>query len=176
MLFPVILLSLFLADVRNCGCDPAKPETMEAKECSLCKEAEKQPADVVIFFVKDANPTKPNRLLALPRKHYPGPHSLEDIPAAERTALWTAAIEKAKSLWGDAWGVAYNGAERRTQCHTHVHIGKLVPDAENDQFIVVNGASDIPAPDAGTGMWVHAVAGKLHVHGGEQVNEFVLVR
>ena len=176
MFIPALLLTLFLADVRNCACDAAKPETLDARECSLCKEAEKQPSGTAVFFLKDVNPTKPNRTLALPRKHYEGVHALEEIPQSDRTALWTAAIEKAKSLWGDSWGLAYNGSERRTQCHTHIHIGKLVEGAENDQFILVDGPAQIPAPAPGTGMWVHPVNGKLHVHAGEQVNETVLVR
>ena len=29
----------------ECACDPQKPETMAARQCSLCREAEKQPAD-----------------------------------------------------------------------------------------------------------------------------------
>jgi hypothetical protein len=174
--FPAFLLTLVLADVRACACDPAIPTTLEVRECSLCKEAEKQSAESPVFFVKDVNPTKPNRVLALPRKHYPGSGSLEDMPSADRTALWIAAIAKAKSTWGESWGVAYNGAERRTQCHTHIHIGKLLADAENNEFTVVDGPAEIPAPVAGTGMWIHPVNGKLHVHAGEQLNETVLVR
>ena len=65
-------------------------------------------------------------MLILPRRHAEGSHSLEGLTAGERTALWTAAINKGRELWGDNWGVAYNGEERRTQCHTHLHIGKLL--------------------------------------------------
>jgi len=167
---------LWLADVRNCACDVAKPDTLEARECSLCKAAEQQPAGTAVFFLKDANPTKPNRLLALPRKHYPGPHSLRDMSPAERTELWTAAIEKAKSVWGEDWGIAYNGEERRTQCHGHLHIGKLNADAETANFTIAASPAEIPLPENGAGLWIHQVAGKLHVHSGEQVNEFVLMR
>jgi diadenosine tetraphosphate (Ap4A) HIT family hydrolase len=174
MVLSVVLLML-LADVRECACDPQKPETLEARACSLCQEAEKQPADLAVFFLKDVNPTKANRTLALPRKHYPGQHSLEAMPAAERTALWTGAIAKAKELWGDQWGIAMNGEERRTQCHMHLHIGKLTADAENERFVVVNGPAGIPLT-GGVGLWVHPVEGKLHVHSGEQVTEFVLMR
>jgi diadenosine tetraphosphate (Ap4A) HIT family hydrolase len=173
---PAFLLALLLADVRTCACDPAKPATLDVRECSLCKAAEQQPLTPAVFFLKDANPTKPNRTLALPRKHYPAAGALEDLPPADRDALWTAALAQAKSTWGDAWALAYNGSERRTQCHTHIHIGKLSEDAENDAFTVVEGPSAIPAPAPGTGMWVHPVAGKLHVHAGEQLNETVLVR
>lgn len=171
MVLPVALLTVFLADVRACVCDHARPETLQTRDCSLCLEADKQTA--AVFFVKDANPSKANRTLALPRKHA---RSLADMTSEERTALWTASIEKAKALWGDAWGLAVNGDERRTQCHMHVHIGKLNEDAENETFIVVDGPADIPVPSDGAGLWVHPVNGKLHVHMGEQVTEFVLKR
>lgn len=175
--FPLAFLLSFLpADARTCACDPAKLETLEVRECSLCKATEQQPLDPPVFFLKDVNPTKPNRTLALPRKHYPGTGSLEDMPPAARTALWTAAIGQAQTLWGDRWALAYNGPERRTQCHTHLHIGKLLPDVENDDFTVVPTAAEIPAPAPGTGMWIHPVNGKLHVHAGEQLNETVLER
>ena len=59
----LLLLPLGRADVRGCGCDAAKPETMAATECQLCRVAEAQPAEPRFFFVKDANPTKPNRWL-----------------------------------------------------------------------------------------------------------------
>ncbi len=75
------------ADVRNCACDPAKPESMAARECGLCREAESQPADVAVFFLKDINPRKPNRWLALPRAHA---HAFDDMTAEARTALWNA--------------------------------------------------------------------------------------
>lgn len=163
------------ADVRNCACDVTKPETLTSRECSLCEEAEKQPADVSFFFLKDKNPTKPNRLLILPRRHAEGSHALEALTADQRTALWTAAIDKGRELWGNNWGVAYNGEERRTQCHTHLHIGKLLDGQENDRFIVVDGPAQIPLP-GDAGMWVHPVNGKLHVHAGDQVTEFVLMR
>ena len=39
------------ADVSACDCDPAKPETLQARDCSLCKEAEKQPAGTTVFFL-----------------------------------------------------------------------------------------------------------------------------
>ena len=161
------------ADVRNCACDLAKPETMAARECGLCREAEEQPADVAVFFLKDNNPRKPNRWLALPRPHI---HALADFTPEARLALWNAAIEKAKSLWGDQWGLAVNGDERRTQCHAHIHIGKLLDGVENENFTAVDGPAGIPVPKDGTGFWIHPVGNQLHVHSGEQVTEFVLMR
>lgn len=159
----------------ECACDPSKPETMAARQCSLCNEAEKQPPEAV-FFLKDINPRKPNRWLALPRNHHGGLHHLHDLPTAERTALWTAAIERSRSLWGEDWGVAYNGENVRTQCHTHVHIGKMMKHVENERFIVISKPSQIPAP-AGEGIWIHGIGGnKMHVHLGEQTTETVLMR
>ena len=137
---------------------------MQARQCGLCRLAEEQTSDAPFFFTKDINPTKPNRLLILPRKHYPGPHSLSEMPAEERTAFWTAAIVKGKELWGGDWGIAMNADSSRTQCHTHLHIGKLLPDVENDAFTVVDGPAAIPVPPDGGGLWVHPVNGKLHVH------------
>jgi len=162
-----------VADVRNCACDLAKPDTMAARECGLCREAENQPAEPAVFFLKDNNPRKPNRWLALPRAHA---HALADMTPQARLELWTAAIEKASSLWGDQWGLAMNGDERRTQCHAHIHVGKLLDGAENENFIEVDGPAGIPVPKDGAGFWIHAVGNKLHVHGGEQVTEFVLMR
>ena len=161
----------------GCACDPARPETMEARQCALCLEAEKQPPDVKIFFLRDTNPRKPNRWLALPRAHYDGPDALRRMRPAERAALWKAAIEKARSLWDDEWGLAYNGDKARTQCHPHVHIGKLLKGIETDRAVmIVNGPERIPAPQDGTGLWIHPQGRKLHVHLGEQICETVLLR
>jgi len=173
---PPLLLSAFLglftalglADVRGCVCDLANTESMAARQCGLCKLAEQQSGDAPFFFVKDANPTKPNRLLILPRKHYPGPHTLSEMPVEDRVAYFTAAIAKAHELWGDDWGIALNADASRTQCHTHMHIGKLLPDvepaADTAAMVVVDGPAAIPVPPDGGGMWIHPVNGKLHVH------------
>lgn len=164
-----------LAAETPCRCDPAQPETMKARECSLCAEAEKQPPDVHVFFLKDINPRKPNRLLILPRRHTPELHPIAELPVEERTRFWTAAIEKAKSLWGPDWAVAYNGDRVRTQCHAHAHIGKLLPGVEAGDFVVVNSPAEIPVPKT-EAIWIHPVEGKLHVHTGEQIAETVLLR
>jgi hypothetical protein len=177
-----LVLALFLCAAisfaaTECACDPAQPDTMRPRQCSLCNEAEKQPQDTQIFFLKDINPRKPNRWLALPREHGTGLHHLHDLSPKVRNVLWTAAIDKAKELWGpDDWGVAYNGEKVRTQCHTHLHIGKLLKGIETERFIIVSNPSEIPAPD-GEGVWVHpAGEGKLHVHLGEQTTETTLLR
>ncbi len=179
----MVLLALGLASqgalwaATECACDPAQPETMKVRQCSLCNEAEKQSADQPVFFLKDINPRKPNRWLALPRHHGSGLHHLHDLSQADRNALWKAAIGRAKEVWGeDDWGVAYNGEKVRTQCHTHVHIGKLMKGIETNHFIVIRRVEEIPAPP-GEGLWIHpAGKGRMHVHLGEQTTETALMR
>src|SRR5579862_5929549 len=122
--------SLTAADL-HCACDPSKPESMLARQCSLGVLASKEPANEVVFFVHDNSPLKPNRWLALPRQQVIGEELLGDLPTEVRTALWTQAIAKAKSLWGDQWGIAYNGDHARSQCQAHLHIGKLIEGVES---------------------------------------------
>ena len=174
-MLPALLLLSFIAlgDVRNCACDPASAESMAQRACSLCREAEKQPPDTQVFFLKDINPNKPNRWLALPRVHT---HELADLTPAQRAALWSGAIAKARELWGDAWGLAFNADSRRSQCHLHIHIGKLLEDVEDDHFVLVSDPADIPVPRDGGGMWIHPVGAKLHVHLGEDAPETLLMR
>ena len=164
------------ADVRGCHCDIGNAAQMAQKVCGLCAIAEQQPAYTAVFFIKDANPTKPDRLLALPRVHGAEAHLLSSLSADTRLELWSAAIARAHELWGDEWGIAGNGVERRTQCHTHLHIGKLLPDREDDDFAVVAGPADIPVPANGGGILVHPVGGKLHVHLGDDAPELRLMR
>ncbi len=165
------------AQVTRCACDPSRPETMQARHCSLCGEAEKHPAGTPFFFLRDNNPHKPNRWLILPRDHkYDGALPLAKMSKAERLALWRAAIGKASSLWGGEWGLAINGDEVRTQCHAHLHIGRILKGVEYGRPLVVRGPADIPAPRDGTGMWIHPAGKKLHVHLGEQRAETVLFR
>ncbi|MEJ7606845.1 MAG: hypothetical protein WKF37_11390 [Bryobacteraceae bacterium] len=159
----------------DCPCDVALVETMKLRQCSLCKEAEKHGDESEIFFLKDINPRKPNRWLALPRRHSSAMHELAESDPKLRLRLWTAAIEKAKSLWGDEWGIAYNGSQVRTQCHAHVHIGKLLKGIETDRFVVIQKPSQIPLA-VGEGIWLHPAGRKYHVHLGEQTTETVLLR
>ena len=169
----LLLTALALGDVRNCACDIASAESMAQRECGLCREAEKQPPDAPVFFVKDINPNKPHRWLALPRVHI---HELADLTPAQRLALWTGAIAKAKETWGDQWGLAANADIRRSQCHVHVHIGKLLDDAETPDFVLVDGPADLPVPPEGGGILIHPVGGKLHVHLGDDAPETLLMR
>lgn len=161
------------AEIHNCACEAAKPETLELRECSLDRAVRDDAAAAPYLFLKDVNPTKPNRVVALPRSNVV---RLGDLSPEQRAAFWRACIAKAAALWGDDWGVAMNGEKARTQCHLHVHIGKLKPEAEQEGAVVVDGPADIPLPEADTGLWVHAVGAKLHVHAGQQINETVLIR
>src|SRR5690348_5593216 len=90
-----VFLTALPADVRNCLCDLSRPDAQSARECSLCRVADAQPAEPAFFFVKDVNPNKPNRLLALPRSHGRNPQDLSGMTPGQRTAYWNAAIAKA---------------------------------------------------------------------------------
>jgi len=170
---PALLLFSFVAlgDVRDCACDPASATGLAGRECSLCREAEKQPPGPQVFFLKDISPYKPHRWLALPRPHI---HALPELSRAQRLAFWTGAIQKAHELWGDDWGIAVNSDARRSQCHLHAHIGKLSADAETPDFLLVDGPAAIPVPYDGSGLLIHPVQGKLHVHTGEDAPETLL--
>ena len=170
----LLLLAPARADVRNCVCDFARPETMEARECSLCKAVEAQPPTPEFLAIRDTNPNKPHRWLAVPRFHGHNPQELAGMTPEQRTAYWTFAIAKARELWGDAWGLAINSLERRTQCHMHIHIGKLREGVEDDRFVTAAGPQDIPIPKENDGLWVHPAGGKLHVHSGDDSPELLL--
>ena len=170
----VLLLPRGWADVRGCVCDLAQPDTMTARECSLCREVEKHPAEPRFFAIKDASPNKPNRWLVLPRFHGTNPQDMDQMSPEDRTAYWATAIAKGKELWGDRWGLAVNSMELRTQCHAHIHVGKLREGVEDHQFVTVDGPADIPARRPGDGLWVHPAGSKLHVHSGDPAPELLL--
>lgn len=172
ILFCLITLAV-RAGMVTCTCDVTRPETLVARQCSLCREAEKHPVDDKVFFLKDANPSKPNRWLALPRSHE---RSIELLANDQRAELLAAAINKAKQLFGDEWAIAYNAPSVQTQCHIHLHIGKLIPGVETGQFITATKVEDIPAPANGEGFWIHPQGNLFHVHTGERITETVLER
>jgi diadenosine tetraphosphate (Ap4A) HIT family hydrolase len=159
----------------RCACDASISETLNARQCSLTKATAEQPATPDVYFLPDANPKKPNRLLALPREQAVGMQRFANLSPQSQLDLWTKAIDKAKEKWGDRWGIAYNGDNVRTQCHVHVHIGRLIEGVEAGEFLVVDGPAQIPVPGK-DGYWIHPVNGKLHVHTGEQICETVLLR
>lgn len=165
------------AAIDACGCNPSDPESLKVRVCSLTQEATRQPEAIEVFFLKDINPRKANRTLALPRRIVSGElHELSHLTPTERAAYWKAAIAKAKELWGEDWGLAYNGVKVRTQCHLHIHIGKLLKGVDSGKAILVNRPEEIPVPKDGTGLWVHPVGNRLKVHVGEQICETVLLR
>ena len=147
---------------------------MDARECSLCRAADAHPTEPAFFVIHDASPNKPNRWLAIPRFHGRNPQDMAGMTARQRIAYWTVAIGKARELWGDQWGLAINSIERRTQCHMHIHIGKLVDGAEDGRFVLADGPAQIPLPRESDGLWVHPAEGKLHVHYGNDAPELLL--
>jgi hypothetical protein len=177
----------------QCPCDHSVAETLLAyPQCSLCLESEFHNPAEPLFFVQDIDPDKPNRWLALPKAHATGLQSIAELsPDASRT-FWTAAIRKAEELWGPAWGLAVNGELARSQCHAHVHIGKLLDGVETPDFLfrarrsrapgnpplTVAGPAAIRPSDKSAAYWIHPVGKALHVHVEDKtaVAEFVLMR
>jgi hypothetical protein len=174
-LLGAFLLAIGLRGQTVCNCNPGNAELMKQRQCSLCAEVEKEPPGSGVVFRKDINPHKPNRIIVMPREHVDGNHGLADYTPEQRTQLWTAAINKGKEIWGDKWGVAYNGDGVRTQCHAHLHVSRLLDGVEWGDPMVVDSPAQIPLPE-GHAMWVHPVNGKLHVHRGDQIAETVLLR
>ncbi len=175
LLFLAVLIAAgsLQADIVTCACDPGVPATLEARQCSLCREAEKQPPETKVFILKDVNPTKPGRWLVLPRMH---DRTFGQLPTDLRVELLAVAIKQAKSLFGDDWAIAYNAPSVQTQCHVHLHVGKLIQGVETDQFITATKIEDIPVPPQGEGFWIHPQGNLFHVHTGEQITETVLLR
>ncbi len=166
----------------KCACDHAVPETLVEQDCGLCREAEKvapaHGATFPIFFLKDASPRKPNRTLALPSFHTKGQQDLRELTSGQRRVFWNAAIVKAQELWPGSWGLAINSDTVRTQCHLHIHIGKLSDGADeaNPGGQIVAAPEQFPVPESGRGIWLHPVAGGFHVHTDREIAEPVLSR
>jgi diadenosine tetraphosphate (Ap4A) HIT family hydrolase len=148
---------------------------MKARACSLCVEADKRSAGEEFFVLKDINPRKPARWLILPKGHGQEDHPMHHLTRAERVRLWKFAVDAAREKFGQDWGLAYNGAKVRTQCHLHIHLGRFIRAAENSKFKLVRRMEDFPAPEEG-GVFIHPVPGGFHVHTGENITETALVR
>jgi hypothetical protein len=172
----LLLLQSGHADIRSCACDHGTPESLASRECSLCKATDGQPGDAPFFVIRDANPNKPHRWLALPRAHGKNMQDLASMTPEQRTAYWNFAIAKGREDWGDGWGLAINSNERRTQCHVHIHIGKLKDGIETLPFTVVDSAAAIQIPPDTDGLLVHPAGNKLHVHHGDPAPELLLER
>lgn len=168
------LVPLVPMPVVTCPCDHAKPESMEHRVCSLCGTAEEQTADV--YFLKDINPRKPNRYLALPRAHGTGLQATAELTAELRARLWRSAAERAEQLYPGRWGLAQNSHYFRTQCHAHIHIGPLSPEVEDTGGRLYESFEDFPNVGAEQGLWLHPKAGKYCVHLDRDLAEIVLVR
>jgi diadenosine tetraphosphate (Ap4A) HIT family hydrolase len=157
-------LTLQAQEPLRCLCDHATHAAYDQRNCGLCGEVDKAPTNVEVVFVKDNDPKKPNRWLALPRQHAPENFQLlSDVSPAQRTELWRQAIARAQKDWGDHWGLAVNGSRGRGQCHLHIHIGRLIEAVEWGEATTVDGPEQIPDPGL-LGVWVHPLNGKLHVH------------
>lgn len=122
--------------VVECPCDHVEPSSMQPRVCSLCKTAQKHSGPV--YFLKDINPRKPNRHLALPTAHERGSQSTSSLTPELRAQLWKGAIEHGEELFPGRWGVAENSHFFRTQCHAHLHIGPLSPEIEDTGALCTN--------------------------------------
>ena len=80
------------ADVRGCFCDLANPEAAQLRACSLCVEAAKHPPTEHVILLRDNDPAKPNRWLAVPRAAYDGSNPLARMSEAERIELWNTCL------------------------------------------------------------------------------------
>jgi len=160
--------------VVDCPCDHSRPETLTPRVCSLCRTADQQTSEV--YFLKDINPNKPNRYLALPKAHERGMQSAGTMPEPLRTQLWREAIAKAMQLYGERWGLAHNSHLFRTQCHAHLHMGPMSPEVEELNGTLYDDPKDFPATPADQGMWVHPKDGRYCVHLDRDLTEIVLIR
>ena len=168
------LVPLAPMPVVSCPCDHALPESISNRVCSLCGTAAKQTDE--IYFLKDINPHKPNRYLALPKAHGSGFQSTADLSQALRAELWRQAAKRAEELYPGRWGLAQNSHFFRTQCHAHIHIGPLSPEVEDTLGMVYASAEQFPNVGAEEGMWLHPKDGRFCVHLDRDLAEIVLVR
>ena len=160
--------------VVGCPCDHADEASLDASVCSLCRTAEEQNDGV--YFLKDINPAKPNRYLALPKAHGSGLQAISDMDPDDRAALWSAAIQRAEELFGERWGLANNSHFFRTQCHAHIHMGPLSPEVKDESGALYDEPGNFPAVDASQGIWVHPKDGRYCVHLDRDLAEVVLIR
>ena len=170
---PVLLgIVLALASVPTSPTAPAipRPETMKARQCGLCREAEKHPLDAKFFFLKDNNPRKPNRWLLLPRAHkHDGPARCRDDRRPSARALWRLAIAAGEAALGRRMGDRLQRrqgphAVPRPPAHRQVAQGHRL----DRRFIIVIRAGTSRCPKTAPGSGSTPPAGKLHVHLGEQ--------
>ena len=160
--------------VMSCPCDHARPETLAARVCGLCREAGSRSTE--FFFLKDINPHKPHRYLALPKAHDYGLQAVGTMTADERERYWRAAIAKAAELYPGGWGLASNSPLFRTQCHAHLHMGPLSPDVDDSAGKLYDNPRNFPHSGPEQGVWVHPKDGRYCVHLDRALAEVVLER
>ncbi|MDE0102777.1 MAG: hypothetical protein OXN89_10390 [Bryobacterales bacterium] len=160
--------------VVDCPCDHTRPESMRERVCSLCGTAER--AQSRVYFLKDINPHKPSRHLALPKAHDAGFQSTAHLPPDLRSDLWRGAAERAEQLYPGAWGVAQNSHYFRTQCHAHLHIGPLSPEVDDTGGQLYYRFEDFPNVGPERGVWMHPKQAGYCVHLDRDLAEIVLVR
>src|SRR5207248_7930890 len=98
---PLFLILCGLAaqaqELLHCECDHSTHAAYDQRNCGLCAEVDKALSSVEVVFVKDNDPKKPNRWLALPREHAAASFQLlSDVPPSRRTELWRQAIARAQ--------------------------------------------------------------------------------
>ncbi len=168
------LVPLVPMPVVNCPCEHGEPGTLSSRVCSLCGTAELQSGE--IYFLKDINPHKPNRYLALPKSHDRGFQSTADLSESLRARLWLGAVERAEELFPGRWGLAQNSHYFRTQCHAHIHIGPLSPEVDDTGGVVYQTVGEFPNVGPEQGIWLHPKHGGYCVHLDRDLAEIVLVR
>ena len=147
---------------------------MKSRVCSLCRTAERETDE--IYFLKDINPRKPNRYLALPKAHDHGFQSTNHLARDLRIELWKRAIQRAEELYPGRWGLAQNSHFFRTQCHAHIHIGPLSPEVVDEGGRVYATVEDLPDVGSAQGIWLHPKDGQYCVHLDRDLAEIVLLR
>ncbi len=168
------LIPLVPMPVVDCPCDHADPESLSPRVCSLCGTAEE--ASEEIYFLKDINPHKPNRYLALPKSHGSGFQSTAHLPSESRARLWQRAAERAENIYPGRWGLAQNSHFFRTQCHAHIHIGPLSPEVEDTGGTLYESVGEFPNVGPEQGIWVHPKNRAFCLHLDRDLAEVVLVR
>ena len=168
------LVPLAPMPVVSCPCDHSRPDSLGSRVCSLCETAERESEE--IYFLRDINPLKPSRYLALPKSHGSGFQSTADLSGEMRARLWRRAAERAEQLYPGHWGLAQNSHFFRTQCHAHIHIGPLSPEVDDIGGTLVATTEELPNVGPEQGVWLHPRNGMLCVHLDRDLAEIVLVR
>ncbi len=168
------LVPLVPMAVVSCPCDHARTDSLGSRVCSLCQTAETESEE--IYFLRDINPLKPSRYLALPKPHGSGFQSTADLSEELRAKLWSRAAERAEELYPGRWGLAQNSHFFRTQCHAHIHIGPLSPEVDDIGGTLVATAEEVPNVGPEQGIWMHPRKAMFCVHLDRDLAEIVLVR